>query len=230
MFIQNKYTVWYYNIIKKAKTRTLTTYKEKHHIVPKSLGGSNSKNNIAELTLREHFVCHLLLPKMLTGKNRRKMLHAAWRLAHVCGQKIKSRQYENLKKQRSIAMTGVKNPGVSKALSGTKRPAKAIAKQIKTTTGVAKPATSIALKGRKNPKVSKALKGRAQPKELVEKRAATLKAMYKAGEFTGTKGRTQSAEERLKRSKIMKGKPSPKKGIPWSASRREAYEQSKKNK
>ena len=34
---------------------------EVHHIVPKCLGGSNKKENLVELTAREHFICHRLL-------------------------------------------------------------------------------------------------------------------------------------------------------------------------
>ena len=32
-------------------------YYEKHHIQPKSLGGSNKKENLVRLTAREHFIC-----------------------------------------------------------------------------------------------------------------------------------------------------------------------------
>lgn len=39
-------------------------YTECHHILPKSLGGSNDKNNLVNLTAREHFICHLLLTKI----------------------------------------------------------------------------------------------------------------------------------------------------------------------
>ena len=43
-FANNKYTRWYYQIIENAKFRVKTEeYFEKHHIVPKSLGGSNYK-------------------------------------------------------------------------------------------------------------------------------------------------------------------------------------------
>ena len=38
-------------------------YYENHHIVPKWLGGDNSKNNLVLLTAREHYVAHLLLWK-----------------------------------------------------------------------------------------------------------------------------------------------------------------------
>jgi hypothetical protein len=47
-------------IIKRAKTRKLEGYVEKHHIIPKCMGGSNEKQNIVELTAREHFyvICY----------------------------------------------------------------------------------------------------------------------------------------------------------------------------
>jgi hypothetical protein len=40
------------------------------------LGGSNEKENLVELTAREHFVCHWLLIKMTEGEDRSKMLYA----------------------------------------------------------------------------------------------------------------------------------------------------------
>ena len=66
----------YHSIIEKAKTRILTEYFEEHHIIPKSLGGNNSKENKAILTAREHFVCHWLLWKFSKGKDKIKMGHA----------------------------------------------------------------------------------------------------------------------------------------------------------
>ena len=66
----------YYSIIEKAKTRVLTEYFEEHHIIPKSLGGNNSKENKATLTAREHFICHWLLWRFSKGKDKIKMGHA----------------------------------------------------------------------------------------------------------------------------------------------------------
>jgi len=77
IFIKNKYTTWYYNIINNAKSRNITEgYTENHHIIPKSLGGNNSKDNLVTLTAREHFICHWLLPKMLNGTSKRSMYFA----------------------------------------------------------------------------------------------------------------------------------------------------------
>lgn len=51
----------YDQIIDRARDRELYCYKEKHHVTPKCLGGSNTKDNLVELTAREHFICHWLL-------------------------------------------------------------------------------------------------------------------------------------------------------------------------
>ena len=51
----------YDNLIKKRLENPPTEKFEQHHIVPKSLGGSNDKENIVKLTLREHYIAHLLL-------------------------------------------------------------------------------------------------------------------------------------------------------------------------
>ena len=60
----------YADIIRRAKERPKPDcYTERHHIVPKSLGGSNEKSNIAILTAREHFLCHWLLVKMYAPTN-----------------------------------------------------------------------------------------------------------------------------------------------------------------
>jgi hypothetical protein len=83
MYLQNKYTKWYFSIISKAKNRTnLKEYSEKHHIVPKSLGGSNDPSNLVDLTAREHFVCHMLLTKMVVGKFKQKMIYAWWSMSN----------------------------------------------------------------------------------------------------------------------------------------------------
>ena len=49
---------------KRRKCPITQGYKEKHHVMPRSLGGDNSKQNIVTLTAKEHYVAHLLLTKM----------------------------------------------------------------------------------------------------------------------------------------------------------------------
>lgn len=66
----------YDQIIDRAKERKLQGYKEKHHIVPKCMGGSNEKVNLVELTAREHFLCHWMLCRIYP--ENRKLGHAFW--------------------------------------------------------------------------------------------------------------------------------------------------------
>lgn len=80
MYLQNKYTRWYYQIINNAKLRQSTGYTEKHHIIPRSLGGSNGKDNIVALTAREHFLCHLMLTRMTISNAKKKMVLAVFYL------------------------------------------------------------------------------------------------------------------------------------------------------
>lgn len=100
MYLQNKYSQCYFNIISRAQSRTvLPDVIEKHHIVPKSLGGSNHQNNLVNLTPKEHYICHLLLTKMCEGKNKQKMVYALWAIMNLCNKhqyrkQIKSRIYE----------------------------------------------------------------------------------------------------------------------------------------
>ena len=106
MYLHNKYTTWYNNIIQQAKTRQLTGYKERHHIIPKSLGGNNLKENLVNLTAREHFVCHWLLTKMVCSPHKEKMIYAAWTMANLENQnqqryKITGRIYESLRQKYS---------------------------------------------------------------------------------------------------------------------------------
>jgi len=111
--LENKYTKWYYQIINHAKSRNILTkvqakkilgYPELHHIIPKCLGGLDDQENIVFLTGKEHLICHLLLTKMHLGKDKNKMVHAAWAMTTLENEyqqryKINSRIYEIVRKQ-----------------------------------------------------------------------------------------------------------------------------------
>lgn len=106
LILQNKYLQIYEAIIQRAQSRTLSpeVYVEKHHIIPQSMGGSNKSSNLAILTAREHFICHRLLTKFLTGKNKNKMSFAVWIMMtnnnpHQSRYKATSRVYELVKQE-----------------------------------------------------------------------------------------------------------------------------------
>lgn len=99
IFLQNKYTKWYYLIVSKAITRSHIEPNELHHIIPESFylnrkrkgssgwleGNPNDPSNLVRLTPHEHLVCHLLLPKMTLGPAKHKMLKAALGMATLMG-------------------------------------------------------------------------------------------------------------------------------------------------
>ena len=64
MEINMKYEKIYSQIIERAKYRVLEGYKETHHITPRCMGGADEKDNLVDLTAREHFICHLLLTRI----------------------------------------------------------------------------------------------------------------------------------------------------------------------
>lgn len=97
--LRNKYTNWYFNIIDNAINRNwaknnITCYVEQHHYIPKSLGGKDE--HTVFLTSREHFICHILLTKMLTSDDKAKMVWAVMCLKGK-GRYYNSRLYENTK-------------------------------------------------------------------------------------------------------------------------------------
>ena len=201
--MQNKYTKWYNNIISSAKGRINIGYVEKHHIIPRSLGGSDDKNNIVALTAKEHFICHLLLTKMTTGLQNRSMWHAAWNMANQKREYqqryiVSARIYEIIKttnaKKLSEANTGKVNYSAKgKAKSdehkeklrqanlGKKRSVESITKQVNSMTGRKRTneecaAISNGLKGRKSP--TKGMKYTAESKAKISESKKGKKRHY----------------------------------------------------
>jgi hypothetical protein len=82
----------------KYQRKNFDTYFEFHHIIPKSFGGKNSKDNLIPLTPREHFLAHYLLTKIYPDSE--KMQNSFWIMSHVHNKKISSIQSSNLKLKR----------------------------------------------------------------------------------------------------------------------------------
>jgi ribosomal protein S27AE len=126
----NKYTRWYNNITEKAKARTIDGYTEKHHIIPRSLGGSDNADNLVRLTAREHFVCHWLLTKMNLGEARGKMINALYLMQgknKYQDRYINSKVYEKLRQEYSQYISNLNK--------GRIQPSEEKAKQITAITG-----------------------------------------------------------------------------------------------
>ena len=110
--IDNKYKKWYDSIVNHARNRTIEGYAERHHIVPRSLGGTNDAANLVKLTAREHFICHLLLTKFTTGYDKKLMNFALGKFIQnsPLQQRIfNSWEYSKIRESISDARTGHKH-------------------------------------------------------------------------------------------------------------------------
>lgn len=55
----------YNSIINQALERVNKSYVEKHHIIPRFMGGTDELSNIVKLSPREHYLCHVILTKIV---------------------------------------------------------------------------------------------------------------------------------------------------------------------
>ena len=88
--LNNKYGIYYTVLIEKANKQNRSKkldYYESHHIIPKSLGGSNDHNNLVLLTPREHYIAHLLLIRCVSKSNVYKMIAALARFKKIAKSK-----------------------------------------------------------------------------------------------------------------------------------------------
>lgn len=128
IFKDNKWTRTYFNIIDRAKLRGLDKsniqqYTEKHHVIPKSLGGSNDCSNLVLVTAKEHFVCHHLLIKMVDGVNYQKMIHAYLCMISKSKYTPTARHYEKARNlSSSLSRSNEWKEKISKSIKGKKRP------------------------------------------------------------------------------------------------------------
>ena len=129
-FLNNKYKKWYFSIIENAKNRSYDrSLHERHHIIPKSLKGSNNPENLVCLTFREHFLCHWLLIKFVTDPedkskmcyalrmmmnssscNKRILTNKQYEIARFALSRVKIKMSAEYKKKQSDNKKGDKNP------------------------------------------------------------------------------------------------------------------------
>jgi len=144
-FLLNKYTKWYYSIINNRLSSLAEGYTERHHIIPKSLGGTNDDTNLVALTAREHYLCHLLLLRMTTGTDHTKMLRAfnAFKMSSRKNPRnLTARQYDTIRRTTAElpgSCIGPRDPAIgrkiSKALTGRTQTVEANAKRSATLSG-----------------------------------------------------------------------------------------------
>ena len=91
----------YDDLIRTRRGLDRDQYTEKHHILPKSKGGSNGKDNIIRLTPREHLVAHKLLARIYDDRGMwfALMMMSRGGCRSAIGQRVSSREYELIRKR-----------------------------------------------------------------------------------------------------------------------------------
>lgn len=91
---------------RKKKQTKIDGYYENHHILPRSLGGDDSFENIIKLTASDHFFAHLLLSKIYGGgMSVAIFLMSVDNSASARGYKAKRWAYDYAKKAMSKAQS-----------------------------------------------------------------------------------------------------------------------------
>ena len=215
----------YNNLIGRATRRVIEGYVEKHHIVPRCLGGTDAKENIVNLYPEEHYLAHLLLCKVNKGNS--KLLYAAMNMTSgsmINNGNRNNKAYGWLRRQYAESMSGDNNPNRRNPEIQKKAALKRVGQKRTEETKVR---MSAAQKGRTfseetKRKMAEAAKNR--PTISVETRAKlknrtpnkgmlgkTMSAETKAKMSASQQGRTDSAETKLKKSLAAKAREAKKK-------------------
>lgn len=181
------YRLIYDLLVQKAKERIIIPENpERHHIIPKCMGGSNKKENIVIFTTKEHFVAHHLLWKIY---RTREMHFAFWCMVTkfskngIRNYNVNSATYALAKAEQSKRMSGENNPNANGRSEESKRK------------------SSIALKGK-----SCWCKGKNHSSATIEKMRESAKNRLPDTEETKLK-KSKSHQGVKKGPSPLKGKP-----------------------
>lgn len=178
-------------LISRARERVLTGYKERHHIIPRCMGGDNSPENLVYLTPEEHYVVHQLLVKMHPHVGG--LIHAAVRMARQC---TGNKAYGWLRRRLMDKQRG-------KRLSPESIAKRSATVRLNTKMGKKRPPPSAAVIA----KIAATLRGRKLPEARVAKmRGRKLSPEHVEKVRLAGLGRKHSPESRAKMSASMRGK------------------------
>lgn len=178
------YAAHYERLVARSRARALTGYVERHHVMPRCMGGDESVGNIVQLTPEEHYVAHQLLVRMHPGNVN--LISAVMLMAPRCGG---SGAYGWLRR-RYAALASIRETGNKRNLG--RRHSEATKAKI-----------SAAKRG---------CKGFAPSAEGRERIAASKRGVPRSPEVlakmsAASKGKTLSVQARAKLSAFFKGRP-----------------------
>lgn len=212
-----------------GRKKNADVYFEKHHVLPKCLGGTNANENTVLLTAKEHFIAHLLLTKCYTGEEKSKMTYALFQMfrsaknhrrffsqsSYQSAKEAQAAESREKYKGRQVADTtgltvwnaGKKTGALSpehKAKIGRFHKGKVMSEQ--TRKKMSESAIGKQVSDSMRAKISKIHKGKIMSADQKAKIAAA---------HTGKKRKPFTAEARANMSKSGKGRTPWNKGINW---------------
>jgi hypothetical protein len=215
----------YNNLISRNISRA--GYVEKHHILPRCLGGQDNKENLVNLYPEEHYLAHLLLCKIYPGNQ--KLLYATMNMtsgAMINNGKRSNKAYGWLRRQYAESMSGDNNPArrnpnlqkeAAKKRVGQKRTEEtkvqmSIAQKGRTFSEETKRKMAEAAKNRppiseetraklKNRTPNRSWAGKTQPPEMIAKRAESNRGRKDTEETKAKKSFASKIREENKRIK-----------------------------
>jgi hypothetical protein len=102
------YEKHYSALIERARNRIIDGYVEKHHIIPKCMGGSDDESNLVILTPEEHFVAHQLLVKMYPDNYKLILALAFMTSSTPQLKKRNNKKYGWTRRKNNIALKNIK--------------------------------------------------------------------------------------------------------------------------
>lgn len=196
-------------LIGRSKHRVLAAYTERHHIIPRCLGGGDSAANIVCLLPEEHYLAHLLLVKM--HPNNHKLVRAAMMMSGK-GSRFLHRSnkfYGWLRRKHSEWMK-------TRVVSSESIEKGAAKNRLKVRTTEFKEAVRAYHKGRKRPvetgrKISDSHKIRCRTPQFRARMSLLNKGRKRSKEFcakmaVANKGKRHSAETKAKMRDAKLGK------------------------
>ena len=205
------YRIHYERLISRARDRILDGYRERHHILPRCMGGGDEPENLVELTAREHWFAHKLL--IFIYPDNRSLVHAA---AWMAKRAANGRLYEWLRRRHAIVVSERRR---GKKLSLAHRAKLSAVRRGKTSSLETRLKISAAKLGKKRPpfspewcaKISAKALGRKKSPETIAKSAAALRGRNLFPEniaklIAANIGRKHTLETRAKMSASHIGK------------------------
>lgn len=186
-------------------------YFEKHHIIPRSMGGSNEVTNLVKLTAREHFLAHWLLWRIHRNKQTAFAFRCMYKFVNH-KEKFSSIAYQEMREAYSMELSNFnKNRSpesrkkLSDALIGNKNGAGKRSEETKRKMSNSQKGRIVSEESKKKNSISHIgnsfRKGKPASDETKQKISDSKKR-----KTSPNKGKSMSDEQKRKISKISKNR------------------------